>query len=257
VTPRIAGLLAVKNYRDDCSVWESLRALVDVTIVLDDNSTEPFPYRDECDEYLALRRPEPWNHLANYTTLVYRAFVHDCDWVVTVDDDIIYSANFQTRADVCRLVEEATQRGRDTIVFRLRDLWDSEHEYRCDGVWGGKGYMAVHRNWFFDERITLPRPSANRLHRPSRPVRAAARSWWRRPQPPAPHRWLREDYVAYHTGCLTRERRVERVEKYRREDPRNEYQADYGYMLRADGCELRPVPPGDLGLIRAKRHSTS
>jgi hypothetical protein len=242
--PRIAGLLAVKNYSDAWSALASLRALVDVTIVLDDDSSQPFPHRDHCDEYLSLRRLGLWNHLGNQTTLLYRAFVNDCDWVVFMDDDIVFSPNFQTRADVCRLVHETTRRGRDTVVFRLRDLWESEREYRYDGIWGRKGFVVLQKNWFFDKRITLREPSTNRLHRPIYPVRSRFR--WR------PNQTLREDYIAYHTGCLAAEQRAERVEKYRREDPHNEYQADYSYMLRTEGLRLEPVPEEHLRVIRSK-----
>jgi len=114
---RIAGVMAVHDYSDEVSAFDALASLCDVTIVLDDNSTPPFPHRERCDEYLRLDNRGPWNDLANRTLLMYRARVHGCDWVVSIDHDVAYSHDFQTRADAARLIGELAARG---LLGRLR-----------------------------------------------------------------------------------------------------------------------------------------
>jgi hypothetical protein len=241
---KIAGLMAVKNYSDACSAFSTLRALSDFTIILDDNSDRQFPYREECGEYLNLRRRGLWNDLGNKLTLLQRAYVNGCTWVVCMDDDILFSHNFQTKADVLKLIGEAEASGRDTCLFLLRDLWDSSESFRCDGVWGAKHFMVLRKNWFFYEDITLPRAGLKRLHREVYPAGFAAR--------PGSNRLVCPQYCAYHTGCISSERRIERVRKYSVEDPNNEHQADYTYMLETEQLSLAPVPEDDLRLIRQK-----
>ena len=237
--PRIAGVMQVKNYRDSCSVFESLRALADFTIVLDDNSTAPFKYRDRCDEYLTLANTGPWNAVANRMLLSQRAFVHGCRWIVEMDDDIVFSNGFQTRADVLSLIEEAERRRADVLLFRLRDLWESTHQFRADGIWARKTFNVLVRNWFYYRSITLRDP-ARRLHSPFFPANMH------------PRRVVVEHHVAYHTGCLTREARLRRVEKYRHEDPDNAFQRDYEYMLSDDGLRVAPVPEEDVPILERK-----
>lgn len=236
---RIAGLLTARNYSDSCCVFESLRPLVDIVIVLDDNSNEPFKHKSVADEYITLQNRSGWNDLGNRTTLMQRAFVHDCDWAVWSDDDIIYSHNFQTRDDVVRLISMMKQRSADVCAFVLRDLWDTSAQFRVDGIWGEKAFTVIQRNWCGDEGITLPHPKF-RLHYPTYPTN--------KPQ----KRMLLNDHFAYHTGCFDENRRIARVEKYRREDPENSFQRDYRYMLNNSNLQVRSVPPDDFLIIERK-----
>lgn len=236
---RVAGVMQVKNYSDSCSVFESLSELSDFTIVLDDNSTTPFPYRDRCDEYLTLTNGGPWNAVANRMLLLQRAFVHGCRWLVEMDDDIVFSNGFQTNADVLALIEEAERRKADVCLFRLRDLWESKHEFRTDGIWARKTFNVLVRNWLYYRSISLRDP-ARRLHSPFFPANMR------------PRRAIVDRHIAYHTGCLTRESRIRRVDKYRREDPGNEFQRDYEYMLNDDGLQLGAVPVEDLPILDRK-----
>jgi hypothetical protein len=237
--PRVAGVLAVKNYSDACSAFESLRALADITIVLDDHSDEPFPYRDRCDEYLTLANRESWNDVANKTLLMYRAFVHGCDWLVSIDDDVVYSHAFQTKADVLSLIDELERRRVEICLFPLRDLWESAGEFRTDGIWGRKTFGVLRRNWFFYRSISLRDPG-RRLHSPLFPRNMR------------PRRAIVDRHTAYHTGCMTREARAGRVEKYQVEDPGNAFQRDYAYMLSEAGLRLEAVPQEDMPIIDRK-----
>lgn len=222
---KVAGLLTVRNYKEDCSVFESLRTLTDFTIVLDDNSRFTFPHRDECDEYLSLTNRAQWNDIANRTLLMQRAYFHECEWVVCSDDDIIFSHNFQTRKDVDRVIRSLEAENKDTGRFLLRDLWNSVSQYRSDGVWGRKTFVVLRKNWFFSASFKLPAPSS-RLHRPVYPAKQKQQVA------------ILRECVAYHTGCFTETDRITRVEKYAQVDPKHEFQDDYSYMLNTDGLVL-------------------
>jgi len=236
---RVAGVMATKNYTGSSSAFETLRDLCDVTIVLEDNSAAPFPHRDECTELIAVRNNERWNAPANLTLLLYRAFVLGCEWVISLDDDIIPTQEFQTRRDVEEVVDHMAARRLDFCHFRLRDLWNSEQEIRVDGIWAQKTFPVVRRNWFFYSGITLRDPSL-RLHTAAFPADIRQRSY------------IHPQHVVYHTGCLTREMREARVGKYLLEDPRHKFQSDYSYMLDDSGLKLDAVPQADLEVIRRK-----
>jgi hypothetical protein len=236
---KIAGLLCVKNYSDACSAFESLRRLTDLTIVLDDNSDTPFPYRDECDEYIALSNDSPWNQVANQTLLMYRAFVKGCEWVISMDDDIVFSHGFQTSADVRSLVEELRRKRVEICLFPLRDLWESPREFRADGIWGRKTFSVLRRNWFFYRSIGFNDPD-RRLHSPLFPRNMR------------PRRLIVDSHTAYHTGCMSRTARLARVEKYLREDPDNVFQSDYDYVLNEEGLRVELVPTEDQRILDEK-----
>jgi len=236
---RIAGLMPVRDYSDATSAFAALRELSDVVIVLDDNSSRPFPFRAECDELVRLDNRESWNDQANRTLLLYRAFVHGCDWALFMDDDLAFSHDFQTRSDAERLVAELAARRRDVCRFVVRDLWGSIRHYRNDGVWGQKSIAVLRRNWFADDAITLRDPRL-RLHTPAFPANLRARQA------------LDRRHVAYHTGCMTPAERTARVAKYRREDPDRRFQRDYAYMLDESGIELVEVPDQDLRVLEKR-----
>jgi hypothetical protein len=231
--------MPTRNYDAGSSSFETLRNLSDVTIVLDDNSVSPFPHRDQCTEYISIRNDVPWNCPANLTLLVYRAFVHGCEWVISLDDDIILSSGFQTRGDVDETVDRMEACNADICRFPLRDLWDSSREIRVDGIWSRKTFAVVRRNWFFYGDVTLRDPSL-RLHTAAFPSDLKEVNL------------LHPVHRAYHTGCMTAELRKARVDKYAVEDAQNTFQADYSYMLDESGLKLETVPDADAALIQRK-----
>ncbi|MBN2492656.1 MAG: hypothetical protein JXQ29_17550 [Planctomycetes bacterium] len=236
---RIAGILQTRDYTDACAAFDSLAALCDVTLVLDDNSATPFPFRDRCSEYVALRNRAGWNASANLTLLFYRACVHACDWIVTLEDDLLLSHQAQDRQTVADRIARAERRKLDIVFFRWRDLWDTEERYRTDGVFACKTFPFLRRNWFFDHAVSVV-PPAHRLHASVYPENRIPR--WE----------IDGEGVVYHAGCLTRELRQARVDKYRREDPDHRFQADYAYILDETGLETRAVPGEDLEILRRK-----
>jgi hypothetical protein len=237
-TRRIAGIMATKNYRDECSAFRALSGLCDVAIVLDDNSAAPFPYRGDCTDYIAIANEERWNAPANLTLLMYRAFVLGCEWVVSLDDDVIPGSGFQAQSDVLEVVETMAARKYDICHFKLRDLWNSDHEVRVDGIWSDKTFPVVRRNWFFYPGVTLRDP-ALRLHTAAFPADLRIRHF------------IHPNHRIYHTGCMTPERRLARVEKYRVEDPDHTFQQDYSYMLDDESLVLEAVPKADIEVIRS------
>lgn len=232
----MAGLMPVRDYDDACGAFDRLAALSDVTIVLDDGSASPFPFAARCDEVVTLNRLGPWNDVGNRTLLMQRAFVHGCDWVVMMDDDLIFSHGFQTREDVARVVDDLRRRRIEIGLFPLRDLWGATDRVRVDGVWGRKAYAVLRRNWFQYPAITLRDPG-RRLHAPLFPANLR------------PRRAVLGEHVAYHTGCFTPSAREERVARYRLDDPDNRFQRDYGYMIDETGLVVEPVPAPDVWVI--------
>ncbi len=231
--------MATRNYDGATSTFETLQELSDLTIVLDDNSDSPFPHEALCTEYLSMRNALPWNAPANLTLLIYRAFVHGCEWIVSLDDDIILSSGFRSRGDVEEAVDAMEARGADICHFPLRDLWDSHRQVRVDGVWSRKTFPVLRRNWFFYGDATLRDPSL-RLHTAAFPADLKVIDM------------VHPEHVAYHTGCMTAELRRSRVRKYAVEDPDNTFQADYAYMLDERGLQLQAVSDADAALIRQK-----
>ena len=237
---RIAGLMAVRDYTDELGAFEALKRLCDFTIVLDDNSTESFPHRERCDEFLRLENRQPWNDQANRTLLMYRAFAHGCDWTISIDHDLAFSHGFRTRDDAAKLIRELEDDGREVCRFPLRELWESWSQWRSDGIWGRKSIAVLRRNWFTCPAITLKDPRL-RLHTAPFPANLGQRLR------------IETRHVAYHSGCRTLADRRARVAKYAHEDPGHEFQRDYAYMLDDRGLELRPVPPDDLAAIHELR----
>lgn len=237
---RIAAIMQTRNYDDGCSAFATMAELGDVTLVLDDRSSAPFPFRDRCTEYLSHQHPGPWNATASLTMLFYRAFVLGCEWVVMLDDDVIPGAGIASRSDVHRVIDRMEKDGLDACYAELRDLWDADDQYRTDGRWGQKTFALVRRNWFFLDDITLRDPAA-RLHTPVFPANRGAKLV------------VDRSLAVYHTGVMTDAARRARVDKYAREDPSREFQADYAYMLDVTGLTLAPVPPQDAAVIRGKR----
>jgi hypothetical protein len=225
---KLAGVMSTRNYSRFPGVFPVLAAMSDITIVLDDGSSEPFPYRDQATEYLYLKRSGPWNAGGNLTTLVYRAFLHGCDWVILCDDDMLPSAT------LFRNVRMLVDQKQDIVYVQCRDLWNDAEHYRVDGPWANKDFPFLIRNWFFDPNLTLITPP--RLHKSPWPVR---QQWYMAPLP----------FAVYHLGSLSAQQRRERVEKHEREDPQFIFQENYSYLADETGLIRAKVPDEDHVLL--------
>lgn len=233
---KVAGILQTKNYKDTYSVFKSLKELTDFVIVLDNNSDTEFPYKNECDEYIKLNTKDLWHDLGNQTTLFARAYFNDCDWIVRMDDDIVFGEHFQTKDDVKLIINAMAAQDFNLGLFRLKDLYGTISTYRHDGIWNGKTFPAIYKNWFFNKNINFNKDK--RLHSFCYP------SDLQRP--------THIDINTYHFGNLTFKFRQSRVEKYKIEDKNNVFQYDYDYLLDEEGLKLEKVKEKDLEIIKKK-----
>ena len=76
-----------------------MRKLVDVLIVLDDNSDTPISKKDYpyIDLLITQKHNEPFNCQANRTILFYWAGHYNCNWALQLDDDMILSNKINNR----------------------------------------------------------------------------------------------------------------------------------------------------------------
>lgn len=214
---KIAGVMQTNKPEGlhETGALEYLRRNCDTVVVLH-HSPVPVPFK--CDQLISTTGQ--WNCTANNYTLMWWAKVHSCDWVVRLDDDMIApKLDFKELAATCDRMRD------DFVSVAMYDLWGPKHA-RVDGVWGQKRWPILNRNWV---DIRPPDPD-KRLHfgAMGRPLNVSRG-------------------CVYHTGCSTPEKRAARVDKYRKEDPKNEFQADYSYMTNETGLVLVPVDSIDLG----------
>jgi len=218
---KIAGLLCTKDYIDECSVFETLKELTDFVIVLDNNSKTRFPYADQCDEYIVLNCDQ-WEDFGNRVTLFYRAFVHQCKWAVTLDDDMIPGASFSVRQDVVDVINRLKNADAEVALFMLRALCKKEggvyHRYTYGGGDGGL-FSVVNKNPFYKKNISMLDPQENRLHR--------------RPDCfPYSSSVKMRDLTVYHAGSSTPEKRLARYNRYQNElDSDNKFQGSYENLI--------------------------
>lgn len=233
---RIAGVLQTKNYVNTYDTVRTLRRVCDFVVVLDDNSTESSIHQHiaDIDVLLSIKHNQLFNCQSNRTMLFYQAWANRCEWVMTMDDDIFLSNSLCQRESIFELVSRAVSQKADMVRVEMRDLWNDTNHYRCDGIWANKTFPLLQRVWCGDPNITLKHPESNRLHYPCCPS-------GNEPVVMGAHRPL----VVYHTGCMTRADRQMRVDKYKMWDARNEYQADYSYMLDETGMTIAEVPIED------------
>ena len=225
--------MPVKNYDNNghLGVFHMLEAMSDWTCVLDDNSRRPFQHADDADEYLSLRRGTLFNDVGNRTMLMYRAYLAGYQWALVMDCDMLPS---RALFDWIRYLDLSAYSNADLHV-PLRDLWNYGDRYRTDGPWANKKWNLLQSNPFFylDYHI---RSRELRLHAPISYNKAIMADC-----PPG--------CCIYHFGSLTPELRNARVELYRREDSKNEFQADYTYLADETGAVVADVPAEDVAFI--------
>jgi len=240
---KIAGLMVTRNYNPSFMTFQVLRRMVDFTAVLDDGSTQPFPFQAECDEYIFLKRSGAWHDTGNRLMLLMRAYLHECPWAVVTGGDILPSVKFYHGVKSLSGVPSALYGGvydglhPDIVMVPLRELWGDIYHYRVDGLWGDKVVAGLTRCWTQTEAVRLPCPAVC-LHGYASAVDTPVRGC-------AP-----DGFAAYHFGSITAEQRKARVQKYAEEDPRNLHQADYTYLVDERGVKLAETPPEDAAFLK-------
>ena len=226
--------MPVQNYDNTIGTFHMLEAMSDWTCVLDDNSRLPFQFADDADEYLTLRRGTLWNDTGNRTMLLYRAYLAGYRWALVMDCDMLPS---RALFDWLLGVDLGGYSHADADLYLpIRDLWNSGNCYRTDGPWANKKYPLLQTNPFFylDYHV---RPRLRRLHAPISKNKVI------RPRCPS-------GCCLYHFGSITPELRIARVEKYRKEDGKNEFQSDYEYLADETGVTLADMPEEDAAFIK-------
>ena len=166
---RLAGLMVTRNYNPYFLTFQVLRRMVDFTVVLDDGSTQPFPFQGDCDEYIFLKRYGKWHDTGNRLMLLHRAYLHEYPWAIVTGGDILPSVKLYHQAkQIAEDASIATPRP-DIVMVPLRELWGDIHHYRVDGLWGNKIVSGLVRCWTSTEAVVLPPPHA-RLHGYASPV---------------------------------------------------------------------------------------
>lgn len=230
-TTKLAGVMPVQNYDNTLGTFYMLEAMSDWTCVLDDNSHRPFQFADDADEYLSLRRGTLYNDVGNRTMLMYRAYLAGYHWALVMDGDMLPS---RALFDWIRCLDLGACSNTDLCV-PLRDLWNSGNCYRTDGPWAHKKWNLLQANPFFSLDFHV-RNRELRLHASISQNKAIMADC------PA-------GCCIYHFGSRTPELRNARVELYRKQDGKNEFQADYTYLADETGLTLANLPEEDASFI--------
>lgn len=236
---KLAGCMVVQNHQPRFGTFKCLKSLSDFTTVLEDNCMPSSYLKHFADEHMTLFRGGRWNDTANRTMLMYRAYVAGCDYVLPWSADVLPSAKlFQWIVNARNDRQWAFGPRYDMFQCELRELWDSQNNWRSDGVWIQKRNVFMQRNWIGDDDISMPKPHY-RLH--IYPFTRNRRKCTHH-MPPG--------FCIYHFGSLTADMRRQRVEKYAIEDANHEFQADYKYLADETGLQLTPVPPEDVEFFK-------
>ncbi len=119
-----------------------LRDYIDGFIALDDGSTDATLALLHSEPKMAQclvnppQQPHNWNERDNKKRLLQCARAHGFDWVICCDADERYETAFLQKmhsiAGAFAVDEPAC------ISIALREMWNTPHQYRTDGVWGDK-----------------------------------------------------------------------------------------------------------------------
>ena len=203
---------------------------VDGIIALDDGSSDGSDrLLAESPLVLQLLRNQPgrpvWDEPGNHKRLVEAALRYGAEWIIAIDADERLEREFRTRAE--RVIQRGRSIGLTAFGVHFRELWDSPHTFRADGIWGRKTQPRFFRalaDHQFDERP---------MHAAKAPLQGKVRGSF----PIA-------NLIIYHLRMVHRQDREARRLRNERFDPQARYQSSIGYAYLTDetGLRLRPVP---------------
>lgn len=236
VRRREARILALLQFHNEMrflpDYFRNVAPRVDGIIALDDGSTDgsgEFVRRQPSVLSLVRippRSPHEWDEPRNRRLLVEAALRHNPDWLIAVDADERLERGFRKRA--ISEIERAEMEGHLAYAVRFRELWDSPHTYRVDGIWGRKVRARLFRarpDHEFDPRA---------LHGHWAPLNSKHNG-----------RYPVADLVIYHLRMIERGDRLLRRDRYRRLDPDNRWQrVGYDYLVEEEGLRLERLPEG-------------
>ena len=229
---RLLALLACRNEVERLPGWlASVAPHVDGVIALDDGSTDgSAELLAERPEVLELIRVPPgrpaWDEVGNHRQLVAAALRQGGGWAIVLDADERVEVDFRARAE--RVIRRGSLLGFSAYAVKMRELWDSPHEYRVDGLWGNKGPPRLFR-LREDHRFDTKPLHASKAPLQARTVRGTV---------------PRADLVVYHLKMIHPGDREARRERYEQADPDARWQPGVGYAYLTDdrGLTLRRVP---------------
>jgi hypothetical protein len=211
-------------------LYENLAPQVDGVVALDDGSTDGSGGYAAAQSLTVQLISVPSGAQAeledglNQRALIEAAHGHGADWLLGIDADERVERGFRARAE-----REFARADRDEVAafwVPWRELWDSPHHWRSDGIWGRKRKGCLFRS-----------DPAHAFHtRRVHSVWAGAGD---------SSLWPQADLRLYHLRMIDADDRVRRVERYHRLDPdRRLQEIGYDYMLDDSELELRPIEPG-------------
>ena len=227
---RLVALLACRDEaRRLPGYLDNVAPHVDAIVALDDGSTDGSADLLEADERVAtvLRVPQDrpaWDEVGNFRRLVDAARRAGATWAVSLDADERVERDFRRRAE--RVIARGRLFGFNAYTVRIRDLWDSDGQFRCDGIWAHKApprMFALRDDHEFADA---------ELHAPKVPLQAIRDGTL-----------AAADLEVYHLRMIRSEDRLARRERYERLDPEARWQPREGYAYLTDerGLTLRPV----------------
>ncbi len=226
--PRIVCVLQLRNeayYLEGCLAH--LRDHVDGIIALDDGSTDgtaAILAREPKLIDIIVNTPQHehvWRERENKQRLLERAREIGMDWVLCCDADERFETAFLTSL---RKIANSFPIGDATCIsVALKELWNSPHHYRVDGIWGRK-----FRARFFRLPETIGFEQDQDYHG----------QWY--PDHLRRHgRMFRIDRNLYHLKTIHLADRLKRRDFYKQLDPERRFQPmGYDYLAE-EGDELR------------------
>jgi hypothetical protein len=217
-------ILALCAFRDAAQYLPEfvghLRAHVDGILMINDGSVDSGEVLVSGDPLVKLGtqlfsgHPQHLHEIKNRKSLLLWALREGADYVLCLDADERCEFEFlkSMRELACWKL---------SYSLHVRDLWNSEDQYRTDGVWSAKRkevFFPIYPYWGVEE-----------LHCP-----------WRFVDCPAPTTPTR--FHLYHLGSLTPELRKARVDKFHAIDPNHVWQSDYNYLADETGLQLEKIP---------------
>ncbi len=223
---RLLALLPVRNhFRYLPGYIANIAPQVDGIVALDDGSTdgsaEYLESRPEVLEVIRIPSTRPmWDEIGNHRRLVSAAIRHGAEWIVSIDADERLEREFRRRCE--RVIRRGRWLGYKAYGLHLRDLWDSPHQYRVDGIWGRKTTPRLYKA-LADHRF-----DSRELHGSKAPLQARIGG-----------RYPTADLNIYHLGMLMPQLRMARRERYEALDPTARWQPRLGYAYLTDTTNLR------------------
>lgn len=173
-----------------------------------------------------IRNPHVWDEPSNRQALIEACHQYRPQWILALDVDERLEINFREKVE--RSIRVASILGRSVISFRLLELWDSENNYRVDGIWGNKRRNRLFR-WIPSHQIE----------------NVAFHGSWLSVEHHLNGSPFRSNHRIYHLGTMKETLRIERIAKYRRLDPNNEFQSiGYDYLNEKSGLRIQSISKG-------------